>query len=91
MRDPALLEQSWPSLWHVMGPIGDLLLRERASDSRLRGLQQAFGPDPAQEVPPEQVILNLRCKVGELLGLSADESDEHHAASPWRHRVVARV
>ena len=74
-----------------MAPIGDLLLAARAADPRLQHLRRAFGPGPTQQPPAADLIDDLGAQVGRLLGLTRAEADEHHTASPWRHRLVAEL
>ena len=91
LRDSAGLVEVWPELWETMGSVADLLLQLRRAHPELRGLRRALGPAPELEPPNADVIALVRAKVAELVGLSAEEAEQHHPASPWRHGLVGRI
>ena len=88
MRDPARLAQSWPQLWAGMTPIADALRSFRDERPDLRDLRRCLGSQPERQPPTEASLHDLRCRIGEVLGLTAAEVEERHPAAPWRHRLV---
>ena len=91
MRDAAKLDTTWPLLWEAMGPIGRALATARDRDPELRDLRGALGPETTRRPPSDAAVQRLRATVAEQIGLSKDEAEEQHPASPWRHRLVAAV
>ena len=91
LRNPAALQDCWPELWGVMAPINDLLMQARRDHPELRALRRAFGADPEIQPPAPELLRTIRAQVCQLVGLPAGAGEEHHQASPWRHRLVGRI
>ena len=90
-RDPSRLHDTWPQLWDAMAPIARLLLDARQRHSDLQNLRATLGPKPPRAFPASSLISDLRTRVGQQLGLTASQADEHHWSSPWRYQLVQRV
>ena len=68
-----------------------VLLREIRKTPSLHNLTEVCGEAPKRPPPDERVLLSVRRKVGNLLGLGPKEVDQHHESSSWRWRIVEKV
>ena len=91
MRNPADLEEQWPRLWDTMGRVRAVLEKARSDEHGLRDLTALCGEAPSRQPPDEKVLLGVRAKVADLLGVATDDFDHRHPASPWRHCIVHGV
>ena len=87
MRNPADLEDRWPRLWATMDGIKKVLQKARETHPELQDLTKHCGQDITNPVP-EHLLVELRLQVAEEIGIARDDSDFHHAASPWRANLV---
>ena len=74
-----------------MKPVSEALAKARNEDPELRGLRGALGKAATRAPPSDESVRRLRATVAEVLGLTPEEGEDRHPASPWRHRLVAAV
>ena len=90
-RNTADCIDSWPSYRDTMVPVAEILEMARANDEDLQHLCQAFGEYSTREPPAESSVSRVRQQIGVHLGLSKDEAEMTHFASPWRWQLVKQI
>jgi hypothetical protein len=91
MRNPASVIRVWPELCAAMAPVRQALLRAINLEPRLRNLASACGESPSRKPPPQECIDKARASVAQSLGLSRQDAEVCHPASPWKARLVGKV
>ena len=79
----------WPLYAKVMAPIRCVLLAEIDTGCyNFRRQLDALGPHPTEQPPTELALEVVRRRLAPAVGLTAQEIEAHHPASPWRYNLV---
>ena len=87
-RNPFQVLEKWPAYVEALDPVRKLLTKAVRSDKEFQGLAGACGKNPTRPPPSAKAVRRLRLKLGKLLGLSKEQTQAHHPASPWRYNLV---
>ena len=66
-------------------------MKFRAQHAELQGLTGLCGDTVDRKPPPEELLLELRRSLADVLGVAHDTVDRHHPASPWRYELVKGI
>ena len=90
-RNAAEVIARWPLYAEVMRPIREVLLAAVKSMTDLWHQVGALGKKPKRKPPTDVTIWLVRKRLAPVLGLSHQDADAHHPASPWRYNLVRAV
>jgi hypothetical protein len=91
MRNPASVIRVWPELGTAMEPVRDALLKAINLEPNLRNLASACGDSPSRQPPSLDSVRKARASVAQALGLSREDAEVCHPASPWKARLVGKI
>ena len=74
-----------------MRRIRNTILHFRLQHESLQQLAHACGNGASRAPPSDSLITELRSRVARKIGLSPEQADLHHPASPWRYQLVRKV
>ena len=88
MRNPALLETTWPKLWKELEDVRLYLFAARRDHPELEGLAACMGSSPTHNPPSEQLLASIRRGLEVCWGLPEGAAEKRHPSSPWRYELV---